>query len=67
MIRKLDDRKVKRKLVAIFSADVKGYSRLMADNEIETVTAIKACRKLIFQKIFNPLPVAASKGHPPGP
>jgi adenylate cyclase len=49
----MDDRKVKRKLVAIFSADVKDYSRLMAGNEIETVTAIKACRELIFQKIFD--------------
>ena len=49
----MDYRKIKRKLTAIFSADVKDYSRLMADNEIETVTAIKACRKLIFQKIFD--------------
>ena len=49
----MDDRKVKRKLVAIFSADVKDYSRLMADDEIETVTAIKACQKLIFQKILD--------------
>jgi len=49
----MDNRKIKRKLAAIFSADVKDYSRLMADNEIETVTAIKACRELIFQKILD--------------
>jgi len=49
----MDNRKVKRKLAAFFSADVKDYSRLMADNEIETVTAIKACRELISQKNFD--------------
>ncbi len=47
----MDNRKVKRKLAAIFSADVKDYSRLMGDNEVETVKSIKACRKLLFQKI----------------
>ena len=30
----MDNRKVKRKLAAIFSADVKDYSRLMADNSV---------------------------------
>lgn len=45
----MDNRKVKRKLAAILSADVKDYSRLMADNEVETVTAIKTCRELLFQ------------------
>jgi len=38
---------VKRKLVAIFSADVKGYSRLMGDNEVETVRTLTAYRELI--------------------
>jgi adenylate cyclase len=32
----------KRKLTAILSADVKGYSRLMGENEAETVKT-KAC------------------------
>lgn len=47
----MDNRKVKRKLAAILSTDVKGYSRLMADNEVETVKSIKTCRELLFQKI----------------
>ncbi|MCP3942499.1 MAG: tetratricopeptide repeat protein [Desulfobacteraceae bacterium] len=49
----MDNRKVKRKLVAILSTDVKDYSRLMADNEVETVKSIKACRKLLFRKISD--------------
>ncbi len=47
----MDDHNVKRRLAAIVSTDVKGYSRLMADNEVETINAIKSCRKLLFQKI----------------
>jgi adenylate cyclase len=46
-------RNVKRKLAAIVSIDVKGYSRLMADNEVETVKSIKTCRKLISKKVFE--------------
>ena len=34
----------KRKLTAILSADVKGYSRLMGDNEAETVKTLTAYR-----------------------
>ncbi|MCP3871882.1 MAG: adenylate/guanylate cyclase domain-containing protein, partial [Desulfobacteraceae bacterium] len=44
---------VKRKLAAILSTDVKDYSRLMADNEVETVKSIKVCRELLFQKISD--------------
>ena len=36
-----------RKLVAILSADVVGYSRLMADDEAETVKTLKAHRELM--------------------
>ena len=36
---------MKRKLAAIFSADVKGFSRLMGDDEEMTVRTIKAYRK----------------------
>jgi len=49
----MDTRNVKRKLAAIVSTDVKGYSRLMADNEVETVESIKVCRKLISKKVFE--------------
>ncbi|MGD8985318.1 MAG: adenylate/guanylate cyclase domain-containing protein, partial [Desulfobacteraceae bacterium] len=44
---------VKRKLTAIFSADVEGYSRLMGEDEfatVETLTSYKeTMRKLIKQ------------------
>ncbi len=33
---------VQRKLTAIFSADVKGYSRLIGDDEVSTVRTITA-------------------------
>jgi adenylate cyclase len=38
---------VKRKLTAILSADVKGYSRLMAENEKETVHTLNAYKEVI--------------------
>ena len=41
------DESFKRKLAAILSADVKGYSRLMDDNEEATVRTIKAYRVAI--------------------
>ena len=37
----------KRKLTTILSADVSGYSRLMADNEEETVRTLKSYRKVM--------------------
>ena len=36
----------KRKLTAILSADVKGYSRLMGENEAETVKTLTTYRKI---------------------
>jgi adenylate cyclase len=41
----------KRKLTAILSADVKGYSRLMGENEAETVKTITAYRKIMEELI----------------
>ena len=41
------DQKVTRKLRAIFSADVKGYSILMADDEVSTVQTLKEYRKIM--------------------
>jgi adenylate cyclase len=35
-------REVKRKLAAILSADVKGYSRLMGENEVQTLKTLSA-------------------------
>lgn len=40
-----------RKLSAILSADVKGYSRLMGDNELETVNTIEVYREIITENI----------------
>jgi adenylate cyclase len=38
---------VKRKLTAIFSADVEGYSRLMSDDEVATVNMLKEYREVM--------------------
>ena len=38
---------VERKLAAIFAADIVGYSRLMAGDEIGTLGRLKACRAII--------------------
>ena len=41
------DEDYKRKLTAILSADVKGYSLLMADNEIATIETINSYRQIM--------------------
>jgi len=38
---------VERKLAAIFAADIAGYSRLMARDEVTTLTRLKACRVIV--------------------
>ena len=38
---------VERKLAAIFAADIAGYSRLMARDEVDTLSRLKACRVII--------------------
>jgi class 3 adenylate cyclase len=43
--------RTKRKLAAILSADVKGYSRLMADDEEATVNTINAYREVMTNLI----------------
>jgi adenylate cyclase len=47
-----NEEKVNRKLRAIISADVKGYSILMADNEIATIGTLKQYRE-IMSKLIN--------------
>ena len=42
-----------RKLTAILCADVKGYSKLMGENESYTVGALKECRNLFAENIQN--------------
>ena len=41
------EERAKRKLTAILSADVKGYSRLMGEDEISTVETLKSYREII--------------------
>jgi adenylate cyclase len=38
---------VERKLAAIFAADIAGYSRLMARDEVGTLARLKACRTIV--------------------
>lgn len=47
----MDDSAYKRRLAALISADVVGYSRLMADDEIATIRALTTCRDMIGQLI----------------
>ncbi len=42
---------VKRKLAAILSADVKGYSRLMGDDELETIHTLNAYKEIMANLI----------------
>jgi TolB-like protein/class 3 adenylate cyclase len=41
----------KRKLTAIFSADVKGYSRLMGEDELATIETLKKYREIVVKLI----------------
>ena len=41
------EERAKRKLTAILSADVKGYSRLMGEDELSTVETLKSYREII--------------------
>ena len=47
----MDGRPVERKLAAILSADVEGYSRLMGDDEVATVRAITEYRAVIASAV----------------
>ena len=44
---------VERKLAAIFAADIAGYSRLMARDELGTLARLKACRAIIDDLITS--------------
>jgi class 3 adenylate cyclase len=45
---------VARKLAAIFAADIAGYSRLMAHDEVGTLTRLKTCRVISDGLIATP-------------
>ena len=51
----MSDIGIKRQLKAIFSADVKGYSKLMGDDDEATVQTITAYRKIIADCIVRHL------------
>jgi TolB-like protein len=44
---------IERKLAAIFAADIAGYSRLMARDEVGTLARLKACRAIIDELIAS--------------
>jgi adenylate cyclase len=47
----MNTERAKRKLTAILSADVKGYSRLMGEDEVATVRTLKEYRELMSELI----------------
>jgi adenylate cyclase len=47
----MTEERVKRKLSAILSADVVGYSRLMGEDEVSTVRTLEAYRKVMSDLI----------------
>ena len=47
------EERAKRKLSAILSADVKGYSSLMGEDELATVRTLEAYREMIVEVIRN--------------
>ena len=49
----MSDREFKRKLTAILSADVEGYSRLMSLDEADTVSTLKSYREKISRSVLS--------------
>jgi len=43
----MNTQEVKRKLTAILSADVKGYSRLMSEDEVGTIHTLNAYKEVM--------------------
>jgi hypothetical protein len=48
-----NEQKITRKLSAILSADVKGYSIMMSEDEVFTIKALKAYRQIISDIILQ--------------
>ena len=49
----MTDERANRKMSAILSADVKGYSRLMSVDEEGTVKALNDCREIIARSVHD--------------
>jgi len=47
----MEPTRVERKIAAILSADVKGYSRLMGEDEVATIRTLTAYRELMASLI----------------
>ncbi|MCK7474145.1 MAG: hypothetical protein MZV49_12825 [Rhodopseudomonas palustris] len=47
----MDPKAFHRKLAAILSADVAGYSRLMQDDEAATFATVEACKQIFSDLI----------------
>src|SRR5262245_46792061 len=47
----MDQRSIERKLAAILSADVEGYTRLMGDDEAATVRTITEYREVVTSTV----------------
>jgi adenylate cyclase len=47
----MNTQEFKRKLTAVFSADVAGYSRLMGEDEVTTVKTLEAYKQVMFSLI----------------
>ena len=73
------DNQLKRRLSALINADVVGYSRLMAEDELATVRSLTACRQKIgdvigehggrlvdFAKFDTARPIHVRGDDPPG-
>jgi adenylate cyclase len=49
----MTNQEVKRKLAAILSADVKGYSRLMGEDEVATIRTLNAYKEIMSTLIHR--------------
>ena len=63
----MTDKRAKRKLSAILSADVKGYSSLMAVDEIDTVNRLKKYQALMTDFIQQYINLFSKRKHSPKP
>jgi class 3 adenylate cyclase len=56
--------RIERKLAAILSADVKGYSRLMGEDEVATIRMLSAYREMMSTLIRQYRCVCDVSGNP---
>ena len=58
-----DPTKVSRRLVAVFAADVEGYSRLMGADEVGTLKGLTERRTILDKLIGEPRNRMYLRGH----